>query len=127
MSLALKVRAGLATTTLLLMPGCTSSTDEDPVTGESNAAMSAETSAAAADVLPAISTRLGHFPAFPEAQLQESVAASLQAALDQAVADDVVRGATVAVIVADSGSWVGAAGVDRRGDALTADSRLLTR
>ena len=46
--------------------------------------------------------------------------------LDQAVADDIVRGATAAVVVAGSGSWAGAAGVDRQGGALTADSRLLT-
>ncbi len=37
MSLALAVRAGVATATLVLIPGCTSSTNEDPVTGESNA------------------------------------------------------------------------------------------
>ena len=46
--------------------------------------------------------------------------------LDQAVTDDIVRGATAAVVVAGSGSWAGAAGVDRQGGALTADSRLLT-
>ena len=76
--------------------------------------------------MPAISTRLGQFPAFPQAQLQDPVTASLQAALDHAVADGIVRGATAAVIVAGSGSWAGAAGVDRRGDPLTPGSRLLT-
>ena len=76
---------------------------------------SAETSAAAAALLPAVSTRLGHFPAFPEGRLPDSVATSLQAVLDQAVADDVVRGATAAVIVAGSGNWAGAAGVGPTG------------
>ena len=54
------------------------------------------------------------------------MAASLQAVLDHAVADGMVRGATAAVIVAGSGSWAGAAGVDRRGGPLTPGSRLLT-
>ena len=37
-----------------------------------------------------------------------------------------VRGVTVAVIVGDSGSWSGAAGVDAEGNPLTPDTRLLT-
>ena len=119
MTLAFAVRAGLATTTLVLITGCTTSTDEDPESARGLTPASAETSAAAADLLPAADTRLGHFPAFPKAQLPDSVAASLQAVLDQAVADDIVRGATAAVIVAGSGSWAGAAGVDRQGGALT--------
>jgi D-alanyl-D-alanine carboxypeptidase len=85
-----------------------------------------ETSAVAADLVPAADTRLGHFPAFPEAQLPESVAASLQAELDEAVTNNIVRGVTAAVVVAGSGSWAGAAGVNRQGGALTSDSRLLT-
>jgi len=126
MTPALAVRAGLATTALVLITGCTSSTTEDPESARPTPTTSAETSAAAADPLPAISTRLGNFPAFPEAQLPDSVAASLQAVLDQAVADGIVRGATAAVIVAGSGSWAGGAGVNPRGDALTEDSRLRT-
>jgi CubicO group peptidase (beta-lactamase class C family) len=126
MTLAFAVRAGLATATLVLAAGCTTSTDADPVTEEPPPTASGETSAAAADLVPAADTRLGHFPAFPEAQLPDSVAASLQAVLDQAVAHHIVRGATAAAIVAGSGSWAGAAGVDRQGGALTSDSRLLT-
>lgn len=126
MTLALAVRAGLATTTLVLITGCTSSTDEDPESAQASPSASPETRAATSALLPAADTRLGHFPAFPEAQLPDSMAASLQAVLDQAVADDIVRGATAAVVVAGSGNWAGAAGVDRQGGALTADSRLLT-
>jgi CubicO group peptidase (beta-lactamase class C family) len=126
MTLASAARAGLATTTLVLITGCTSSTDEDPESAQASPSALAETSAAASALLPAANTRLGHFPAFPEAQLPDSIAASLQAVLDQAVADGIVRGATAAVVVAGSGSWAGAAGVDRQGGALTADSRLLT-
>src|SRR5688572_1183194 len=114
MTLALAVRAGLATTALVLITGCTSSTGEDPESARPTPTTSADTSAAAADPLPAISTRLGNFPVFPEAQLPDSVAASLQAVLDQAVADGIVRGATAAVIVAGSGSWAGGAGVNPR-------------
>lgn len=126
MTYALAVRAGLATATLVLGAGCTTSTDANPVTEESPPTKPGETSAVATDLLPAADTGLGHFPAFPKAHLPDSVAASLQAVLDQAVAGGIVRGATAAVVVAGSGSWVGAAGVDRRGGALTSDSRLLT-
>ena len=103
MPLAPAVRVGWATATLVLIRGARRRPTRTP-NGESKAT-SAETSTAAAHVLPAISTRLGHFPAFPQAQLQDPVAASLQAALDNAVADGIVRGATAAVIVAGSGSW----------------------
>jgi D-alanyl-D-alanine carboxypeptidase len=107
----LLVRAGLSAATLVLIAGCSPST---------------ETASTDADLVPAVSTGLGQFPAFPETHLPESLAASLQAVLDQAVADDVIRGATAAVVVAGSGSWAGAAGVDRQTDALTPHSRLLT-
>jgi D-alanyl-D-alanine carboxypeptidase len=54
------------------------------------------------------------------------VADSLQAVLDGAVEDSTVLGVTAAVIVAGSGSWSGASGVDGEGMPLTPDSRLLT-
>jgi CubicO group peptidase (beta-lactamase class C family) len=120
------VRAGIATTILVLLAGCTTAADGDPSSPENAPSSSAGTSATAADLLPPVSTRLGAFPAFEKRRLRDSVAASLQAVLDQAVADGIVRGATAAVIVAGSGSWAGAAGVDRQGDALTPESSLLT-
>ena len=126
MTLASAARAGLATTTLMLITGCTPSTEEDPEPVQASPAASAETSAAAAALLPAAITRLGHFPPFPKGILPDSVATSLQAVLDQAVAEGIVRGTTAAVIVAGSGSWAGAAGVGRQGGALRVDSRLLT-
>lgn len=126
MTLAAAARAGVATTTLVLITGCTSTTDEDPDAAQTSPTASAEPSAAASAVLPAVRTGLGSFPAFPTGRLPVSVAASLQAVLDQAVADDIVRGATASVIVAGSGSWAGAAGVGRQGGALRVDSRLLT-
>jgi D-alanyl-D-alanine carboxypeptidase len=52
------------------------------------------------------------------------VAASLQAVLDGAVEQGTFLGLTAAVIVADSGSWSGATGVDLEGDPLTPDARL---
>jgi CubicO group peptidase (beta-lactamase class C family) len=127
MTHALAVRAaGLATATLALIAGCASPTDADPVTEEPQPPTPTETSAVAADPVPAADTRLGDFRPFPDEPLPGSVSASLQAVLDQAVAEDIVRGATAAVVVAGSGNWAGAAGVDRQGDALTSDSRLLT-
>lgn len=68
---------------------------------------------------------LGDFPAFPHEPLPEPVAASLQAVLDDAVEQGTFRGVTAAVIVADSGSWSGATGVDLEGNALTPDAQLL--
>jgi D-alanyl-D-alanine carboxypeptidase len=119
-------RAGLATTILVLIAGCATWTDEGPESAEATPTASAETSTTAADLVPAVSTGLGNFPAFPEAHLPDSIAASLQGVLDRAVADDIVRGATAAIIVAGSGNWAGAAGLDQQGDAVTAESALLT-
>jgi D-alanyl-D-alanine carboxypeptidase len=70
--------------------------------------------------------KLEDFPEFPEATLSETVAASLQAVLDGAVEQGTIPGVTAAVIVGDSGSWSGAAGVDAEGGPLTPDTRLLT-
>lgn len=52
----------------------------------------------------------GVFPVFPSESLPESTAAALQSLLDAAVADGTFNGVTAAVIVADQGSWTGAAG-----------------
>jgi len=73
---------------------------------------------------PSPIARLGDFPEFPKGPLPEPVAASLQAVLDGAVEQGTFRGLTAAVIVADSGSWSGATGVDLEGDPLTPDARL---
>jgi D-alanyl-D-alanine carboxypeptidase len=54
------------------------------------------------------------------------MAALLQAVLDAAVDQGSVPGVIATVVVADSGSWSGAAGVEVDGSALTPESRLLT-
>jgi D-alanyl-D-alanine carboxypeptidase len=108
----LPARAALCASTLVLGAGCSPPTEADPVADE--------------PTVTAVRAGLGQFPAFPEAQLPSSLAASLQDVLDQAVEEGTVRGATAAVVVADAGAWAGAAGVDREGGALTPDSRLLT-
>src|SRR5437773_5781621 len=53
---------------------------------------------------------LGEFPPFPDEPLPPSTAEALQAALDATVEDGTFIGVTAAVIVADRGSWAGAAG-----------------
>jgi D-alanyl-D-alanine carboxypeptidase len=68
---------------------------------------------------------LGGFPEFPSDSLPESTAAALQAVLDRGVEKDRFTGVTAAVIVADRGSWTGAAG-STEGVPLTPDSRLPT-
>lgn len=75
---------------------------------------------------PTTRAELGEFPAYPDRRLPTHVAAALQAALDEAVAEETVRGVTAAVIAIGAGTWSGAAGVDVRGRALAADSVLPT-
>ena len=70
--------------------------------------------------------KLEDFPSFPQTTLPPPVAASLQAVLDAAVEQGTTPGVTAAVVVADSGSWSGAAGVAADGKSLTPESRLLT-
>ena len=53
---------------------------------------------------------LGEFPPFPDEPIPESTAEALQAALDTTIKDGTFIGVTAAVIVADRGSWAGAAG-----------------
>ena len=75
-----------------------------PPLSEPNATVSAETSAAAANVLPAIDAGSDTFPPFLEAQLSRiggSVAPG--GARRGHPADDVVRGATAAVILSQLG------------------------
>lgn len=64
---------------------------------------------------------LGEFPPFPDGPLPGSTAEALQAALDAAVEEGTFTGVTAGVIVADRGSWTGAAG-GADGIPLTPDS-----
>lgn len=68
---------------------------------------------------------LGDFPPFPDRALPGSTAEALQAALDAAVEEGGLTGVTAAVIVADQGSWTGAAGL-ADGSRLTPDSQSPT-
>lgn len=65
---------------------------------------------------------LGEFPAFPDEPFPGSTAEALQGALDAAIEAGTFIGVTAAVIVADRGSWAGAAGA-ADGIPLTPDSR----
>lgn len=53
---------------------------------------------------------LGEFPPFPDGSLPGSTAEALQATLDATVEEGTFTGVTAGVIVADLGSWAGAAG-----------------
>jgi D-alanyl-D-alanine carboxypeptidase len=74
---------------------------------------------------PSRTYALGEFPPFPDGPLPAPTAQALQAALDAAVEEGTLKGVTAAVIVADGGSWTGAAG-SANGVALTPDSRSPT-
>jgi D-alanyl-D-alanine carboxypeptidase len=64
---------------------------------------------------------LGEFPPFPDEPLPGPKAEALQAALDAAIEEGTFTGVGAAVIVADVGSWAGAAGA-ADGVPLTPDS-----
>jgi CubicO group peptidase (beta-lactamase class C family) len=68
---------------------------------------------------------LGGFPPFPDEALPASTDQVLQAALDATIEDGTFLGVTAGVIVADWGSWTGAAG-SMDGVALTQDSQTPT-
>jgi D-alanyl-D-alanine carboxypeptidase len=70
----------------------------------------------------ATSYGLGEFPDFPPDSLPVATAMALQSVLDSAVEDGTFGGVTSAVIVANRGSWAGAAGT-WDGSAVTPDSR----
>jgi CubicO group peptidase (beta-lactamase class C family) len=74
---------------------------------------------------PARVYALGEFPESPDGALPASTAEALQAALDSVVEDGTFNGVTAAVIVADRGSWAGAAG-SADGISLTPDSATPT-
>ena len=74
------------------------------------------------DVGSARTYALGEFPEVPDEAFSGSIAEALQAALESAVEDGTFTGVTAAVIVADQGSWAGAAGT-ADGTPLTPDSR----
>jgi D-alanyl-D-alanine carboxypeptidase len=86
---------------------------QTPATGPSDAP--------ATDTGPSRAYALGEFPPFPDEPLPGSTAEAMQAALDSAVEVGGFEGVTAAVIVADHGSWAGAAG-STDGVPLTPDS-----
>ena len=53
---------------------------------------------------------LGEFPEFPDGSLPESTTVELQTVLGEAVEKVTFTGITAGVIIADRGSWTGAAG-----------------
>ena len=79
-----------------------------PATGSGNDPATGSSAATTAN--PSRTYALGEFPEFPEEALPGTTAEALQAALDAAVEEGTLTGVTAAVIVADEGSWTGAAG-----------------
>src|SRR5437867_2734131 len=96
-----------------LIAGCGSSPASRPAPTEPTPKPAAGTTAPNPRPIP-IAT-LGDFPDFPRGPLPKPLAASLQTVLDGAVEQGTFTGVTAAVIVAGSGSWSGAAGIDQEG------------
>jgi D-alanyl-D-alanine carboxypeptidase len=101
---------------ILAFVGATCSPSSAPATAPSEST---------ADTGSERSNTLGEFPPFPDGPLPGTTAEALQAALDTTVEDGAFTGVTAAVIVADRGSWAGAAGSED-GIPLTPDSRRPT-
>jgi D-alanyl-D-alanine carboxypeptidase len=80
---------------------------------------------AVAVATPSPTFALGQFPDFPTGVLPGSIAKALQAELDAKIEAGTFSGVTAAVVVADRGSWTGAAG-SAGGISLTPDSRTPT-
>jgi D-alanyl-D-alanine carboxypeptidase len=107
----------------VLIAGCSASPESSPTPAEPTSEVAAGTTAPSPQ--PSPTATLGEFSAFPKGPLPESVAASLQAVLDGAVEQGTFLGVTAAVIVADAGSWSGAAGLDLQArNPLTPDAQL---
>jgi D-alanyl-D-alanine carboxypeptidase len=100
----------------VLLAGCSSSPGPKPRPAEPSPTVN----------VAATAMSVGGFPAFPKAPLPEPAARSLQAALDGFVENGTVDGVTAAIVVAGSGNWSGASGVDAEGKRLTPETRLLT-
>jgi CubicO group peptidase (beta-lactamase class C family) len=126
-------RGGRWTAVALCLPlalgACGTATGSPTVPGPSATPGSPSATARAAPTASASPTSptyaLGRFPAFPTGALPASTEARLQAVLDAVVADGSFAGITASVIVADRGSWAGAAGTSD-GEPLTTASRAPT-
>jgi D-alanyl-D-alanine carboxypeptidase len=120
----------IGTATLTLVAACSDSPEREPQAAESSSAtqMPATADATTTAAVSAGEVTLGDFPEFPQGPLPDSVAVELQGLLDAAVDEGVIRGASAAVIVAEAGSWAGAAGVNpiEGGAPMTAASVLPT-
>ncbi len=109
-----------AASVVAAIAACSSSPESASPAAESTSTLS--TAATPPAMVPAI----GRFSEYPQGVVSQPMATTLQEALDAAIQDGSVRGATAAVVIVDTGSWIGAAGVDRHGSRLTADSQMLT-
>jgi D-alanyl-D-alanine carboxypeptidase len=113
----------LALAAVLTLGACTSAREADaPPAAEASSTVDAGTTAPSPHAFPIAALR--DFPQFPEGPLPEPVGGLLQAVLDGALEDGAVGGVTAAVIVAGSGSWSGAAGVDLGQNSLIPDAQL---
>ena len=84
--------------------------DEGPAQDHPSSTTASETASNAEEDAASRTYALGEFPPFPDEPLPGSTAEALQATLEAAVEDGTFIGVTAAVIVADRGSWAGAAG-----------------
>lgn len=110
---------------VVTLAGCapaSPSGSDPPVSVEPSAVAEATPSA---ESTPSPTFALERFPDFPTGGLPGSIAKALQAELDARIEAGTFSGVTAAVIVADRGSWTGAAG-SAGGTPLTPDSRTPT-
>lgn len=113
----------LASALLVALVGCAPTTPSGTETAPSVEASGTTVASASPTASP--SYALGQFPDFPEGPLPGSVAEALQAALDAEIEAGTFAGVTAAIIMADRGSWTGAAG-SADGTPLSPDSATPT-
>lgn len=109
-------RTTLVTAMVMVAAACSASPEQDGRAAESSPATGTqEPTTASAPLTSSGATgkvELGNFPAFPQGRLADAVAVEMQALLDAAVEGGAMLGISAAVIVAGSGSWSDAAGID---------------
>ena len=132
-------RSTVTVVALALLGGCATSSGLDPTGGQPGptATTFITTTTTIRSIPSSTSTTvvgpdafrvaaLGEFPEAPEDALPEAVANSLQSLLDEAVSNRTIGGGVAAgVILAGSGSWAGASGIDVDGERLTPGSQLI--
>jgi D-alanyl-D-alanine carboxypeptidase len=104
------VRAAATLVVIVMLLACSPSSAPSPTATPTVAPTATASLQATALPTGTPGLQLGEFPPIPTAELPADIAASLQVILDGAVGDIDAPGIAAALVIADLGTWVGAAG-----------------